>query len=58
MLLVLDFDYKMESLMPDPLDRLRDTLNKLFDVLEVLFVRIVLLALAGMEAYALIVGHH
>jgi hypothetical protein len=48
----------MENYVPKSLDGLRDTINRVFDVLEVLLVRILLLTLAGMEAYALIVGHH
>ena len=44
--------------MPPTLEWLRDIINQTFDVLEVLLVRIVLLTLAGLEAYALITGHH
>jgi hypothetical protein len=44
--------------MSEQLDRLRDIINKIFDVLEVLLVRILLLVLAGIGAYGLIVGHH
>ena len=40
------------------LNQAPDVINKLFDVLELLVVRLVLLALAALGAYGLIVGHH
>lgn len=49
---------EMESFMADSLERLRDTINRVFDVLEVLLIRILLLTLAGLEAYSLVAGHH
>ena len=44
--------------MRDSLDRLRDNINQVFDTLEVLLVRLLLLALAAMGAYGLVTGHH
>jgi len=48
----------MERYMREALDRLRDIINQIFDVLEVLLVRLLLLALAAIGAYALIAGRH
>jgi len=44
--------------MSEKLDGFRDIINKVFDVLEVLLVRILLLTLAVIGAYDLIAGHH
>ncbi len=43
--------------MRESLDRFRDIINQVFDVLEVLLVRLLLLTLAALGAYGLIVGH-
>jgi len=43
--------------MSESLSQFRDVVNQLFDVLEVLLVRILLLALAGLGAWGLVTHH-
>ncbi len=43
--------------MPDFLNRLPDIINKVFDILDLLVVRLTLLGLAALGAYALFKHH-
>jgi len=43
--------------MSDFLAGLPEIINRLFDVLELIIIRVTLLGLAGIGAYALIRGH-
>ena len=47
----------MESQMQKALNELPRIINKVFDILELLVVRLLLLALAVLGAYGLIKGH-
>jgi len=42
----------------DYLNQLPEIINKVFDVLELVVVRFLLLALAAIGAYAVIIGRH
>jgi hypothetical protein len=58
MFLALVSEFKKWRAMLNFLNQLPDLINKLFDVLELLVFRLLLLALAALGAYSLIAGRH
>jgi len=45
-------------LLKDILTRAPEYINKTFDILELVVVRLLLLGLAALGAYSLLMGHH
>jgi hypothetical protein len=47
----------LEDRMPEFLSRAPEVINKVFDILDLIVVRLVLLGLAAFGAYALLLSH-